>query len=515
MNIVEQILDKEGPCGSSKVVGELVKRHGLSREAARQRVSRGTKNISSLDHIRLARGEKFIYLTKDFGSPYYWKNLIKSLQEVNSVYGLALAALKQRDGIIPRHHFSIACGSPIKQKKHISAESVLKGLINAKLVERYEVKGFGDCVVIIHRERSYYADKVAKLRARVFTENILLEGVSSWLKNLGLVSYNKVVIRNDSDKTQPKVGTFHWDLTAPSYLGALLNNKRGASLPGFIACDICLEKMTLEGVEPFINKCNSTRALKNMGRCLQIIVANGYTEDAFASLKAKGVVPATITNLFGKDVAEGVNYLIRALTGLAHLVFDPEQFDEMFARLSKVEGAVANMRGAFFEIIVAEALRPHYPDVRLNYDCKTNNGQKAEIDVTAIKTGAEIRFIECKGYAPYAEIPDSEVELWLTKRVPRIVAMANEHADWKNLVPICEFWTIGKLSDKSIQRLERMKEKVKPTRYKLIYKELDDVISEVRKSCNKGLVKSFEANFVKNPTSHQYLKYPTIDTATL
>ncbi|TWX65536.1 hypothetical protein ESZ36_17175 [Colwellia demingiae] len=514
MNNLEKILEQEGPTSSSKIVDRLVSIYKISKPAARKRVSRGSPNIVSLKGISLPRREKFVYLKKDFGSPQYWNNLISVLQETNSAYGLALGALTQRGEIVLKNHFSIICGAPLRQAKHLAPDTILKNLVAAKLVSIIDISGVGECVALTKGSDVYYESLIPHFKARMITENILLNGIGAWVKNIGLGSYGKILLRNEVNDVQPRVGTFHWDLTAPSYLGALttLTLKGAPNKLGFIACDICLGKRISEkGLAPFLYKCNTLRSLKNVGRCLQIFVADRFEKDAFIKAKENGILPITPENLFGKDVSEGLNYLISALSGLADLMFEPEMFDEMFTRLSKIEGAVNNLRGAFFEFIVAEIFRKKAIDVRMNYILKTSLGERAEADIV-VNSLEQLLFIECKGYSPHATVPDSEVKKWLTERVPRTVKAANEHTDWKDKIPTLEFWTTGKLSESAIQMIELAMKTVKPTRYKLGYKDVLVVQRAIRVTKDNGLISSFEKNYIKDPISSIKLKRPKFDS---
>lgn len=141
-------LKKTGPCGSSKLTDFLVENYKLTRTTARQRISRRPKEVGCLRYIRLAKGQQFNYFKQDFGSREYCSSLISTLQENNSAYGFALAALKQRGGIMPVDHFKIACGSPIRQKKHLSATYILDVLQKEGVVELHNDKSLGNCVAI-------------------------------------------------------------------------------------------------------------------------------------------------------------------------------------------------------------------------------------------------------------------------------------------------------------------------------------------------------------------------------
>ena len=199
--------------------------------------------------------------------------------------------------------------------------------------------------------------------------------------------------------------------------------KPGHVKPGFIACDVYLGDGPVDknGIQPFINKCVKLRMLRNIGSCMQIFVADEYTQDAFQDLKNHGIIPATPSNLFGKEVGEGLTALFQVLRDAARKAIDPESFDLLFRTLGKIEGANTQLRGTLFEYLVADVLRKKRcaRQVRMNRIFKSPDAKKAEADVIAIE-GSLLRssFIECKGYNPDAEVPDKHVERWLNHQVP-------------------------------------------------------------------------------------------------
>ena len=59
--------------------------------------------------------------------------------------------------------------------------------------------------------------------------------------------------------------------------------------------------------------------------------------------------------------------MIQTLDEAAKGVVDPEKFGQLFSKLGKLEGAIGNMRGAFFELLVAEVVRKNAAgQVKLN-----------------------------------------------------------------------------------------------------------------------------------------------------
>ena len=79
------------------------------------------------------------------------------------------------------------------------------------------------------------------------------------------------------------MGTFAWDLTAPSYLTSVTTRLKDKSVKsGWVVCDVLLiEEAQLKHVEPFLHKVRSLSALKNIGRTMFILIAHGYDTEAF------------------------------------------------------------------------------------------------------------------------------------------------------------------------------------------------------------------------------------------
>jgi hypothetical protein len=456
-HMIVNALKKLGPCLSTDLTDYLVKNFSLTSTAARKRVSRAPAEVKRLGHIRFQRNARFLYLQGGYASPWYWEKLYKAIYATKGAYACALGAVDARD-ILPIDHFRIACGAPIAQKKHISADTVLERLVSAGVLVTRPLPGLGECVLDKRTSEALTSSErnlVAIARSRLIAENILLDCIKEWLRRLALGSYNSFKVRTGGKDLAPKVGTFAWDLTAPSYVAGLVTRGKNKEKPGFIVCDVFLNKKALpQHVDPFLYKVKSLQALKKVGRTMFIFMAQSYENDAFNALRTAGVVPATPELLFGKDIAEAFRDLIGALTNAAMGSLDPIKFDELFNKLGKLEGAVGNMRGAFFELLVAEIIRKTSPtQIQLNKICKGTNGT-AEVDVWELKEGIIARMIECKGMAPGAQVDDKEVELWLIERITRVRQYLSKQG-WQNPKPSFELWTSGILSSTAKDRIEK------------------------------------------------------------
>lgn len=492
---IEAILDYYGPSLSSEVAVELAKRLKISHSAARQRLSRARGNVRRLAGIPFSRNARFMYLEKQFGSPEYWQRLASTLIANNSALGYAIAALRQHGGMVPARQFPIISGSPLRQLKHLAAETVLKRLTEAGLIKITAVPGIGECVALVQDEE-YYVVGTAEMRARLITEEILLSAARDWLRKLGIASYNLVSTR--TNEKLPQVGTFVWDLSAPSYLGAMVRfTRQGDPKPGFVACDVNLSSdITLAGAAPFIRKCTTLRALRNVGPCMQILIAYRFHKDAFTALRGAGIIAATPSSLFGHDIADALRELTSVLTRAAYSAFDPEKFEHLFRTLGKIGGATNQLRGALFEYIVADIVkRSNLGEVTMNRIFKTPDKGKAEIDVLTVQQNQQVFAIECKGYSPHAVIPDDLFKRWLQHNVPVAYAYIRQHPEWQNLPARFEFWTSAPISDEMLALFEKTKAAIKPSRYTIDLRGPQDVWKACFDTGEKSLIDAYSNHF--------------------
>src|SRR5437763_16618763 len=109
-----QILSKHGPMTTSRAA-ELLREGGISPAAARQRVSMLPADVRVLYGLPFPKRARFIYLESQFGTDRYWASLIEAVKTANPAYAAALAGVRARGGVVPRSHFEIVSGSPIRQ----------------------------------------------------------------------------------------------------------------------------------------------------------------------------------------------------------------------------------------------------------------------------------------------------------------------------------------------------------------------------------------------------------------
>lgn len=494
-NSVHKYLKQHGPSLSSEISEFLCKELKISPQTARQRVSRAGKDVLRLE-LSFPRRAKFLFLKEQAGTGLYWLRLEEALLASNSAYGLAITALTERDGIMPKQYFEIACGAPIKQQKHLAASAVLNRLIGTKLVKEIHVEGIGDCIYLgLHT--NHVSSLIPAMKARLFTEELILRGIQSWMRKLGFISYNQAAVRNPQQN--PTVSTTAWDLAGPSYLSPLVSFPVDASKPnpGFVVCDVLLNREVSEtGVRPYLQKLNALKSLKKVGKQLCFFVAHSFSEPAFNKLKSQGISPATTAAIFDNETAKGLKDLTYTLSEVATQALSPEKIDIIFNTLGKIEGAASRLRGALFEYIIAETMRGQgIQTVELNRLCQTSEGIK-EADVICSNL-QEVIFIEGKGYGLNNPVSKEEINYWLTKQIPIFRSYALLHPDWKERKMTFEFWTTSKFTEEAVEILNTAQQNTK--KYQIIYRDCKEVSTIIKESGNKALVKTFNEHYLKSP----------------
>jgi len=286
-------------------------------------------------------------------------------------------------------------------------------------------------------------------------EQVALEGLKEWVRKIGLGSFEQVRIRNP-DKP-PEVASVQWDLSAPSYIRPLAARNSTGLKPGFVVADILLRgTVNADAVTAFVGKLDLTTAPAGIAPVMAILVADGFTNDAFRLARSKGVIAATTRMLLGDEIARGLSELVDILTNLgATAAVNPGHLEHVLSTLTQIQGAASNVRGVLFELAIGYLVK----EVEGGYmkagekvrDPYT--GLPAEIDVILDRpNGAPLLVIECKAKVPGSRVSLADAKRWRENRVPLILrALQNdphirnrpiEFALWSNgrFHPAAESW---------------------------------------------------------------------------
>ena len=517
MRSIEEILKEEGPCLSTDLAKKLVERYGITSEAARKRVSRGCPGLRKLAYINFPKNSKFLFLEKDFGSPFYWKALESALVENSSCYSSAFLAIKCRGGIIPKSHFHCISGSPIKQKKHVPSSTVMENLIKSNILVERDLYGLGSCLIVGDLCRDKSIDDLQKeattTTARIITEEkIVIPAIKKWLINIGLTSKNSVKVRGSKF---PKVLNFEWDITASSYVDALSISNKESKKPGFISCDIFLEdEIDHKIINTFIKKANVCSAASRNSRILYIFIAKSYESYAFfMARRCSSMLPITVDTALGRNFSMGVELFTKTIQDLLSASINSESFEQILKAFEGVRGTYGNVKGTLFEFlcmeIINKTLRPTY--IERSRTIKTDLG-KSEIDIYSEIVNKERLYIECKGLRTESFIDDHEIEKWVNERIPNVLKNIKDEKIDKGKIKIkFELWITCNISESANIKIAQANSSKK---YEVSIKNRDDIRGMAKETGDVEILRTYDTIFLDKKGRYE-IETPSVDLSNI
>jgi len=378
---------------------------------------------------------------------------------------------------------------------------VLERLSQVQLVDLVDVDGVGPCVRAGANGFLGQAS-VSQLKARLVTEKILLLAVKEWARQLGVASYDKVLLRDDPGGP-PKVGTMLWDASGPSYLRPLVRRDGdGKPKPGFFVCDVIIGdgETREQAVRAFVRKCQLLGTFKRMGPLLPMLISDRYSREGFGLGRSQGVIMATPGTLFGRDVAAGLAALLHTLTKAAAIAAQrPEAIGELFDKLGAIEGASANLRGALFEMLVGHCVMK-IDDGSIDIGkivIDPDTAKSAEIDVFRVKEYREVWNYECKAHQPTEIISRDAAEYWVTNRLPLMHRALKREERFQQCAFHYEYWTCGSFAPEALAFLREAAGRTK--KYAIGWKDGDAVRAYVGRVRPKAVAKMLDQHFFQHP----------------
>lgn len=437
---VKQLLYKLGPCLTSQLLQVMVDQ-GVSAEAARKRIERA-RGVKRLAGVGFEKNAKFIYHEDQYGDDKFWLALESAFKTNGKSYWGAMVGLKLRGGACPKSLFPRVCGAPIKRRKQLSPDTLLQRLTNIHLFKEVHDDKLGEPWVAFNPHCYPVLAPSPEYRAIIIAENIAITAIADWARQLGFGSYGKFALRGDDDS--PTVSGLTWDITAPSYIRPLVSNQSGTIKPGFFVCDVSLgHQITDDEVELFIRKYDMAASPQNVAPIMGFFVADGFEQSAYEKARAAGIVATTVSKLFGEEISKALNDLIKLLsdTGKTAAV-NPEHLESVMSKLTRIEGASANLRGSFFELVIGNLLASVTGGyLTVGYQI----GREAELDVVVeFFDDDKALIVECKAKLPGAKVSKKDVERWYSNRVPLINEIIRRYdTGYVNRKIEFEIWTNG------------------------------------------------------------------------
>lgn len=495
MSKIVQLLDQLGPSLSSDLAAVL-RQEGKSPEAARQIVSRLPQEVRVLHGLPFPKRARFLYLDQQFPTDRYWDALTRAIDTANPAYSAAIAGVRSRGGCVPLKDFETVAGSPVKQKGQIAGSSLLDRLRSVGLLSRIQIDGIGECVVLAGASADVFS--LERMRSRLMTENVLLDAIRSWAGKMNLASPKTTRIRDDSPA--PQFATCRFDLCGPCYLRPVRRRSGEKLTPGFLVADVVVgSELDKSAIAAFLRKCTLVGNLSKVPPFLPMLIADGFTPEALRECRAAGVITTRPDTLFGQDIARALGDLLQTLSNAAAIAAaNPDRIEDLFRRLSAIEGSAGNLRGALFELIVGHMVRAtEGGSIDMGVLVRSpKTGDRAEIDVRLVKE-KQLRTYECKGYQPSSLVSREEAEEWLTKRIPTINAAHRAEERFSDSDFRHEFWTCGSFHPDALHLLQQAK--ANTTKYEIDWKDGAGIQEYAKLIKAPGIRKILHEHYFKHP----------------
>lgn len=461
---------------------------GERADAVRKAISRLHSPYMRLKYIRLANNAQILYHKDNWFTIDFYEAVVEIFREENSIYGAVLEAIKARGGYVFEKYFPILSGTG-EQKKHIWPSHIKDNLVISKLLIEDNIENFGKILYLPERHTDNIA---AHVRADCIQEQIMLQIIEDWLKKLNFITYNQICHKN-LDNDLPKFATTYWDLTSPSYLLPLMkNNKQGS-----VICDLFLKEISdVSQVQYILKKLELLSVQKNISRYLPIIISPNFSQDVFKVLKGRGIIPATFSNLFGKETADLFRELYISLQNLtAAITKDPKKQYTIFEKIASFEGIANQIRGPLFEMIcvhLVNNIRKGFIENGKSIFCN-QLGKSLEIDIIN-ESPTEIFIVECKGYLPQNLVSHKEVKKWLDTitHIRRSFISANEERNNKKF--IFNFWTSSDFDKDAIELFSKRHNNL----LEIHWKNGEEIMQKLKEYKLTGALKMLNDYFLKN-----------------
>lgn len=484
---IEQYIKKYSVVSSKQIIKHFLSL-GENSTRIRKAISRLQTPYNKLKFIHLSNNAQILYYKDIWKTTDFCNKVTLILREENSVYAMALDAIKARGGFIVEKYFPIISGSG-EQKKHIWPNKIKDNLISAGLLTR-------DNNILYLTE---YIDSI-KLSVNPYCiqEQIILQLVEDWLKKLNFIAYKKTCHKQLSGDL-PKFATTYWDITAPSYLLPLMQN----NLQGSVLCDLFLNEITdISQIQYVMKKLELLSISKRIPKHLPIIIAPSFSKNAFIELKRNGIIPASFDNLFGMETAKLFTDLYFSLQNLAAAVTrDPNKVYTIFTKIAAFESISNQIRGPLFEMICVHYVHSSNLGYIENGKSIFCNKLRKYLEIDIInESPKEVFIVECKGYLPNHLIEYSEVKEWLSNIYQIRQELISTNQANINKKFIFNFWTSSDFTAEALSLLENTKDKAQ---FEIRWKNGENLKNSIKEKGLKGAEKMLKDYFFKNYLNKQ------------
>ncbi|WP_026451346.1 hypothetical protein [Aequorivita capsosiphonis] len=467
MTYIEKYIKSKGGILSGDLARYIQKKQGITNEAARKRVQRLSSPIHKIAGL-FSDKKVFVYHSDNFQNLDYFTDLVESFKTDGKRCYSIINAIKYHQGLVPIDELANYSISPVNSiKGHMKFSSVIELLKKHNLIRETNTGEFGLHISVSEK----LSPNVRHIKGVQISKRLVIQQFEIWSKNIGLVSFKK-------GKNNNIVGGFQFAFTAPTYIDGLVGYNNKIKKPGFLVTDILIGNITDENtVSFFLRKIAAIKASNPSLKLFPVLIVDGISSEGLNQLKSKGVLVASIKELFGKDYSELLKSLINTVTNAgAILKTEPEKYLQMMEKLTKlIDGKTNNLRGDLFELAVGFYFSKYSQSLDIGKRVPvTDSNRTREIDVLA-RNENEICIVECKGYNYPVDI--EYIEIYLSEKIKEIRGwLAITHSDKRHRF---EIWSTGGYTKEALVLLKQTKDKVR--KFDFDYLDQNDIKERANK----------------------------------
>lgn len=467
MTYIEKYIKSKGGILSGDLARYIEKKQGITNEAARKRVQRLNSPIHKIAGL-FSDKKVFVYHSDNFQNFDYFTDLVESFKTDGKRCYSIINAIKYHHGLVPIDELANYSISPVNSiTGHMKFSSVIELLKKHNLIRETNTGEFGLNISVSEK----LSPNVRHIKGVQISKRLVIQQFEIWSKNIGLVSFKK-------GKNNNIVGGFQFAFTAPTYIDGLVGYHNKIKKPGFLVTDILIGNITDENsVSFFLRKIAAIKASNPSLKLFPVLIVDGISSEGLNQLKSKGVLVASIKELFGRDYSELLKSLINTVTNAgAILKTEPEKYLQLMEKLTKlIDGKTNNLRGDLFELAVGFYFSKYSQSLDIGKRVPvTDSNRTREIDVLA-KNENEICIVECKGYNYPVDI--KYIEIYLSEKIKEIRGwLAITHSDKRHRF---EIWSTGGYTKEALVLLKETKDKVR--KFDFDYLDQNDIQERANK----------------------------------
>jgi Holliday junction resolvase-like predicted endonuclease len=461
---IARILEETGPALSGDFARNLVNRNvAASESSARKMVERCRKAGAIRSTAPVSFDRSYLcFLEKHNGIAY--ANALKAAFTKKPSFDRVYKTLLANKGYITHGQIAKAatCTADTDSAKpggRTTPLDISKQLTQVEAIEPVVAEDF------LFRIGAHFGPPAISKNSflkRLETEQMMIREIREWLTHCYLLSPEAHSIRTSS-RLASGFNQVQWDLHGPIYVGPMstLSSSRRLKTNGdFLTAEICTYRtFTTVDTDALIERVDSVNHRWKSISLTPIVVAAGFSEDAWMRLRKAGIAAIKLSDVLGRNIERLLHLFWDAVDIKLESVTGVDEIEEVLAAAASTagsDGLVGNLKGALFELMVALLLRAQGYDIVLQKRVrKPDEDIDLEIDIVATRGESECLLVECKGR--HREYTDNEDEL--KRHFHDRCKAASDPYGWDVVRRYGEvkavFVTTGKLSKKADQFAQR------------------------------------------------------------